>query len=96
MTSPAVVDTVVIGSGPNGLVAANALADADWDVLLLEAQDTIGGAVRSAEIIAPGIFHRPLQRLLPAGGGVTRHQGPRPDGPRPALGAGAAGSAAHR
>ena len=39
---------------PNGLVAANALADAGWDVLLLEAQDTVGGAVRSAEVIAPG------------------------------------------
>ena len=48
------VDAVVVGSGPNGLVAANALADAGWDVLLLEAQDTIGGAVRSAEVIAPG------------------------------------------
>ena len=54
MTTPAVVDAVVIGSGPNGLVAANALADAGWDVLLLEAQDSIGGAVRSAEVIAPG------------------------------------------
>jgi phytoene dehydrogenase-like protein len=54
LTSPAVVDAVVIGSGPNGLVAANALADAGWDVLLLEAQDTVGGAVRSAEVIAPG------------------------------------------
>ena len=54
MTSTAVVDAVVIGSGPNGLVAANALADAGWDVLLLEAQGTIGGAVRSAEVIAPG------------------------------------------
>ena len=54
MTSCAVVDAVVIGSGPNGLVAANALADAGWDVLMLEAQDTIGGAVRSAEVIAPG------------------------------------------
>ena len=48
------VDAVVIGSGPNGLVAANALVDAGWDVLVLEAQDTIGGAVRSAEVTAPG------------------------------------------
>lgn len=44
------VDAVVIGAGPNGLVAAAALADAGWDVLLLEAQDEIGGAVRSAEL----------------------------------------------
>ena len=49
------VDAVVIGAGPNGLVAANALADAGWDVLLLEAQPDVGGAVRSsAEVTAPG------------------------------------------
>lgn len=48
------VDAVVIGSGPNGLVAANALGDAGWDVLLLEASDDVGGAVRSAEVTADG------------------------------------------
>ena len=47
-------DAVVIGAGPNGLVAANALADAGWDVLLVEAEDEVGGAVRSAEVTAPG------------------------------------------
>ena len=40
-------DAVVIGAGPNGLVAANLLADAGWSVLVLEAQPTVGGAVRS-------------------------------------------------
>src|SRR5215218_5569961 len=44
------VDAVVIGAGPNGLVASAKLADAGWDVLLLEAQPQIGGAVRSAEL----------------------------------------------
>lgn len=47
-------DAIVIGGGPNGLVAANALVDAGWDVLLLEAADTVGGAVRTAEVTAPG------------------------------------------
>ena len=36
----------MIGGGPNGLVAANALADAGWDVVLVEAAE-LGGAVRS-------------------------------------------------
>lgn len=41
------VDAVVIGAGPNGLVAANILADAGWRVCVLEAEPEPGGAVRS-------------------------------------------------
>src|SRR3978361_2138964 len=47
------VDAVVIGAGHNGLVAAALLADAGWDVLVLEAQEEPGGAVKSAELV-PG------------------------------------------
>ena len=54
MTSTQTADAVVIGAGPNGLVAANALADAGWDVVLVEANDVPGGAVRTAEVTAPG------------------------------------------
>lgn len=47
-------DAVVIGAGHNGLVAANLLADAGWDVVVCEAQDRPGGAVATAEVTAPG------------------------------------------
>lgn len=41
------VDAVVIGAGHHGLVSAAVLADAGWDVLVLESRDKVGGAVAS-------------------------------------------------
>ena len=43
-------DAVVIGAGPNGLVAANLLADEGWTVEVLEAQERPGGGVKSSEL----------------------------------------------
>ncbi len=64
MTAPA-YDAVVIGSGPNGLVAANRLVDAGWSVLVLEAQPTPGGAVASDTDVHPGFVHDTFSAFYP-------------------------------
>jgi phytoene dehydrogenase-like protein len=58
-------DAVVIGAGHNGLVAANVLADAGWSVLVVEAEDEPGGAVRSGELIEPGFVHDRFSSFYP-------------------------------
>lgn len=59
-------DAVVIGAGHNGLVAAAALADAGWDVVILEAAPEPGGAVRSAELV-PGYTSDLFSAFYPLG-----------------------------
>jgi phytoene dehydrogenase-like protein len=64
-------DAVVVGAGPNGLVAANLLADAGWDVLVLEAQPEPGGAVRTAEVTAPGFRNDLFSAFYPLAAGSS-------------------------
>jgi phytoene dehydrogenase-like protein len=65
VTLPREVDAVVIGAGPNGLVAANRLADAGWDTLLLEAQPDVGGAVRSDRELHPDFVSDTFSAFYP-------------------------------
>jgi phytoene dehydrogenase-like protein len=62
-----VPDAVVIGAGPNGLVAANLLADAGWSVEVLEAQERPGGAVKSSEFVEPGFVSDEFSAFYPLG-----------------------------
>lgn len=58
-------DAIVIGSGPNGLVAANLLADRGWSTLVLEEQPEPGGAVKSGELTEPGFTHDLFSAFYP-------------------------------
>lgn len=65
---PETFDAVVIGAGHNGLVAASLLADAGWDVAVLEASDRPGGAVRSErDSPAPGYVSDVFSAFYPLG-----------------------------
>ncbi len=58
-------DVVVVGAGPNGLAAAITCAGAGRSVVVLEAADTIGGGVRSAELTGPGFVHDVCSAIHP-------------------------------
>lgn len=60
-------DVVIVGSGPNGLAAAIALAEAGRSVLVVEAHADPGGGTRTSEVTAPGFFHDVCSTVHPLG-----------------------------
>jgi len=62
-------DAVVVGSGPNGLAAAITMQQAGLSVLLVEAKNTIGGGLRSAELTLPHFVHDVCSAIHPLAAG---------------------------
>ena len=62
-------DAIIVGAGPNGLAAAITLARQGWQVLVLEASETVGGGTRTAEITQPGFLHDICSAIHPLGMG---------------------------
>lgn len=60
-------DALVIGSGPNGLAAAVALALEGCSVLVIEGSDVVGGGTRTAELTLPGFRHDVCSAIHPMG-----------------------------
>jgi phytoene dehydrogenase-like protein len=58
-------DAIVIGSGPNGLSAAIALAQHGHSVRVVEAHDTIGGGCRTLPLTLPGFRHDMCSSIHP-------------------------------
>jgi phytoene dehydrogenase-like protein len=61
------VDAVVVGSGPNGLAAAVALARDGFSVTVIEGDAEIGGGTRTRELTLPGFHHDVCSACHPIG-----------------------------
>jgi phytoene dehydrogenase-like protein len=62
-------DAIVVGSGPNGLACAVALAREGVAVTVLEAEETIGGGTRTSELTVPGLLHDDCSATHPMAAG---------------------------
>ena len=67
MSERGAYDAVVVGAGPNGLAAAVELARGGRSVAVLEAEETVGGGTRSAEVTLPGFVHDLGSAIHPLG-----------------------------
>ena len=65
-------DAVLVGSGINSLACGALLARGGWRVCILERNDWLGGAIRTAEITEPGFVHDVFSAWHPlwVGGGA--------------------------
>jgi len=59
-------DAVVVGAGPNGLVAAITLARGGRSVLVVEAAPALGGSTATEELTLPGFHHDVFSAVHPA------------------------------
>lgn len=57
----------IVGSGPNGLSAAIALARRGVEVTVFEGRDTVGGAASTGEVTLPGFHHDLGSSVYPMG-----------------------------
>lgn len=62
-------DAVVVGSGPNGLAAAVALAREGCSVRVFEAEKVPGGGLRTLPLTLPGFLHDHCSSIHPLGVG---------------------------
>jgi phytoene dehydrogenase-like protein len=67
------LDAVVVGSGVNSLACAALLARGGWHVRVLEREDELGGAIRTAEITEPGYLHDVFSAWHPLWVGGAAH-----------------------
>jgi phytoene dehydrogenase-like protein len=67
------LDAVVVGSGINSLACAALLARGGWKVQVLEREDELGGAIRTAEITEPGYLHDVFSAWHPLWVGGAAH-----------------------
>ena len=59
------MDAIIIGAGPNGLAAAIELARSGKSVRIYEANSTVGGGARSAELTLPSFTHDVCSAVYP-------------------------------
>jgi phytoene dehydrogenase-like protein len=66
-------DAVIVGSGINSLACAALLAREGWSVCVLEREDELGGAIKTAELTQPGFHHDVFSAWHPLWVGGAAH-----------------------